>query len=122
MKIEKYIEISEYMEIDVTSEDIQIVFDGDHDNVNHIMIQINSFFQFMKWVSEQKINQMTNEQHGVIHRFFKEQAGRFQEMIKKCCICGAIADEKWNNAFLCNAHYRKLIPEELQGTEKDNSE
>ena len=82
MRIEKYINIEQEVEIDLTSEDIQMVF-SEGDSVPHILLELNQVAGFLRGISDGKINEMVESSKMVICEFLTEQAKRYSHGKKK---------------------------------------
>jgi len=81
MKIEKFIELSDHVEIELSNEDIRLFFlnDEDYEDKAAILLNnLNSIAKFLKAVPGKIIKELTEQQKEVISDFFKEQAERFK--------------------------------------------
>ena len=77
MKVYKYIEISQEVEIDLSSEDIKTIFDSDGDSLDDILRGLNGLACFLRGVSESKIAEMTQGQREVVGKFLSIEAERY---------------------------------------------
>ncbi len=77
MKISKYIDIQQEIEVDVTSEEIAQAFDESPDSFRHALSGINNCARFVKAITPEMIAQMNEASRKVIADFFAEQAARF---------------------------------------------
>ena len=93
MRIEKWINIDQAVEIDLSSEDIQLIFSGDRDATTAIMSGINSIACFMKGIPDEKISEMPPKTKEVIFNFLLEQAGRYRLTKAEIEICEFRATE-----------------------------
>lgn len=83
MKIEKFIELSDHVEIELSKEDIQIFFLDDEDYQDKAAIllnNVNSIASFLNAVPGKIIKELTEQQKEVISDFFTEQAERFKKV------------------------------------------
>ena len=77
MKIQKWVDYSQEVEIELSAEDIQLIFDSDSDSLPSIFRCLNSVAAFLKGISDGKIEEMDPGQRKVITEFLTTQAARF---------------------------------------------
>ena len=80
MRIEKYIDISQTVDIDLSIEDLVLIFDEEIDieNQRHILRQISSAFTFFKALPDKFINGLNNEQKKITYSAFSDIVERFK--------------------------------------------
>ncbi|HEA68602.1 MAG TPA: hypothetical protein ENI07_17525 [Desulfobacterales bacterium] len=81
MKIDKYIDFSQEIEIELSSEDIYLILSEDAESVPVVLQCLNSVASFLKGVPEARIAEMTNEQKTIIRDFLSEQSGRYNRSL-----------------------------------------
>ena len=77
MKITKYINFSQSVDIDISSDDISEIFDRDSSTLPYVLYGLNSIATFLKGVSDLKIAEMTPEQRKVIRDFLFSEGKRY---------------------------------------------
>lgn len=77
MKIEKWVEFGQEIEIDINAEDISLIL-GESGTPKDVMWEINKIANYMKGIPEKLINELPDTTREVIKTFFKEQAKRFK--------------------------------------------
>ena len=80
MRVNKYIDISQEIEIDLTVGDLVLIFDEkiDLDGQHHIFRQITSAYQFMKALPDKFIDYLNDEQKKAIYGAFSDTIERFK--------------------------------------------
>ena len=79
MRISKYIDISREVEIDLTVEDLVLIFDDiDPEKQHHILRQITSMYQFLKALPSQFIEGLSNELKETMYSAFTAEIKRFK--------------------------------------------
>jgi len=78
MKIEKYISIEQPVEIDISSEDIQIVF-SENDSIPSILSGVNSIAVFLRGIDDSKINEIPKVTQRIIAEFLSKEAARYNQ-------------------------------------------
>ena len=81
MRIDKYIDFSQEVEIELSSEDIYLILEEDAESVPVVLRCLNSVATFLKGVPEARIAEMTNEQKTIIRDFLSEQSGRYNQSL-----------------------------------------
>jgi|GEM_PF-1256139 len=83
MKIHKWIEHSEEIEIEIDAEDISMIFkEGSEENINIALNNLNSIFTFLIGLPNEVIEKIHKRTIELIARHLKEQAERFEQFIK----------------------------------------
>ena len=77
MKITKSVQFDQEVEIDLSSEDIQTIFDSEHDYLNYIIYGVNRVATYLKGISAAKIAEMSKEQKETVRAFLLTQAERY---------------------------------------------
>lgn len=76
MKITKFISIEQEVEIDMTAEDIQIVFSkGNY--LPDVVYGLNAIATFLKGIPDCRIEEMTNGQREIVSGFLSKEANRY---------------------------------------------
>jgi hypothetical protein len=80
MKIKKWIDYSQEVEIDLSSEDISLILGECEgaDGVKNTFYEINSIATFLKGIPDSIITEMSDGQKEAISAFFEEQGKRFK--------------------------------------------
>lgn len=77
MKIPKYIDIQQEIEVDVTAEEIAQAFADSPDSFRHAISGINNCARFVKAITPEMVAEMNEPTRKCIADFFAEQAARF---------------------------------------------
>ena len=77
MKVTTWVEHSEEIEIDISTEDIQRALLGGEDVYGDVCIGLNNFATFIKAVSGDVLAQFTEKQKKTIREFLIKQSKRF---------------------------------------------
>ena len=79
MRIEKWINIDQEIEIELSSEDILLTFDNDAESLPSVLRGLNDVATFLKGVSDSKIIEMSSGQRKIIMDFLLTEAKRYPE-------------------------------------------
>ena len=77
MRINKYIDIRQEIEIELTVEDITLTLENSGEGLSATLRELNDVVVFLKGIPHSIIVEMSNEQKEVISTFLSEQANRF---------------------------------------------
>ena len=80
MRITKFIDIQQEIEIDLSVEDLVPIFvdEIDEESKQHILSQINHIYTFMKALPDKFIENLGSNTRGIIHKRMTEQIERFK--------------------------------------------
>ena len=77
MKIRKYVEFADEIQIDISAEEIRDALLEDPENKNTVMIALNRISQFLKAVPDSIVDQFNDYQRVLIRNAFNDFARRF---------------------------------------------
>lgn len=78
MRIDKYISIEQEVEINLSPEDIQMIF-SENDSLPHILQGLNSVAGFLKGISDDRINEMPESTKLLIYKFLAKESVRYNK-------------------------------------------
>lgn len=81
MRIRKFIDIQQEIEIDLSAEDIMLVLDRDGDSERHMLRCLNEVACFLNAISDKQIKSMNASQKKAIHEFLFSQSMRYAPKI-----------------------------------------
>lgn len=82
MKIKKWVTFEDEIEINIDSEDINIIFSEDIDNnQRNLLININRIAEFLKGIPDNSIKNLPKSTQTIIVNFFKQQSERFEKKL-----------------------------------------
>ena len=81
MRISKWVQFDQDVEIDLSAEDIQTIFDNDESSLAYVLYGLNNVACFLKGVSDQKIGEMSEAQRKEVVNFLSTQAERYNQQI-----------------------------------------
>jgi len=81
MKITKWIDYSQEVEIEIGAEDISVIFSDDPD-IKEWLYQINSIASFLTGTPTNVLEQLTPKQAQIIGQYFKDQGERIEQYLK----------------------------------------
>ncbi len=95
MRISKYIEFCQEVEIDLSSDDITEIIDRDSDSLQNVLWGLNSIATFLKGISDSKMAEMSPEQRKYVRDFLLTEAERYNMPLKqmrenRCPDCGGL--------------------------------
>lgn len=79
MKIDKWVEFSKEIEIELSTEDIYLILEEGADSLTVILRCLNSVAKFLKGVPDSKISEFTDGQRSMIRDFLSEQSKRWEQ-------------------------------------------
>ncbi|KKL45017.1 hypothetical protein LCGC14_2359870 [marine sediment metagenome] len=79
MRIDKFIDFSQEVEIELSSDDISLILREDPESLNAILSNLNSVATFLKGVPSERIGELSDWQREVIAAFLTSQANRYKE-------------------------------------------
>uniref|UniRef100_A0A6H1ZNW0 Uncharacterized protein n=1 Tax=viral metagenome TaxID=1070528 RepID=A0A6H1ZNW0_9ZZZZ len=77
MKITKFVQFDQEVDIELSSEDVQAIFDSEPDSLPNVLYGLNTVATFLKGVSDSKIAEMTDGQREVVSKFLSTQSDRY---------------------------------------------
>ena len=78
MKVFKWVEWAQEVEIEIGSEDVHAVFTEPSATLREVLYQMNSIAVFLKGLPKERIEEFTDGQREVCSNFLMEQAERFK--------------------------------------------
>ena len=78
MRIKKWIDIEQEIDVDISVEDITVALAEDPDTTTRIMNGLNQAAEFMKGISDEMIGEMRVAQRIIIGQFLEKQADRYK--------------------------------------------
>ncbi len=78
MRIKKWINIEQEVDIDLTSEDICGIYTLDPESVDSILRAVNDVVCFLRGIPSGKIAEMSDSTRTLISEFFLEQSKRYR--------------------------------------------
>ena len=82
MKITKFVQFDTEVEIDLSSEDVQTIFDSEHDSLSYVLYGLNNVATYLKGISSAKIAEMSNSQKEVVRNFLLTQSERYNNSVQ----------------------------------------
>jgi hypothetical protein len=79
MRITKWVDCSQQMEIDIGPQDISVIFTDNPDDVKEWVRQVNDIATFMIGTPTKTLEKLTKKQVEMIGRFFREQGERIEQ-------------------------------------------
>ena len=79
MRIHKFIDISQEIEIELSSEDICLILEEDPESVVTILRNLNSVATFLKGIPASRIIEMTKEQRAAVRMLLWMESNRYIE-------------------------------------------
>jgi len=80
MKVTKFIDIQQEIEVEISAEDVVSAISEDPNSKITCMTGINNVSKFLTAVPESVINEMHNSTKKIIYDYFIEQANRFKPL------------------------------------------
>lgn len=80
MKIEKFVEISDNLEIDIDADDIRACLResiNDADTKATVLNTLNNIAQFINGIPDELLNEITDKQKQIVYEFMVNAANRF---------------------------------------------
>ena len=82
MRINKYIEFAQEVEIDLDSEDISVIYSENDGSVGEWLGQVNSIATFLIGTPTKTLEQLTTKQAEACSNFLREQAERIYQYVE----------------------------------------
>ena len=77
MRIDKHIDFSQEVEIELSHEDIHLILEESPESMNTVLSCLSSVATFLKGVPESKISEMNDGQRKIIRDFLSSESGRY---------------------------------------------
>lgn len=78
MKVYKWIETSQEVEIDISSEDVHAIFTEPTASIREVLYQFNCIAAFLNGLPDKRIAEMNKKQREVVSKFLIEQSERIK--------------------------------------------